>query len=308
MTTSIQPQSETSIALWNDIFSHAIEQTSQELGYDIPIAKLRVNPDSLREEEQQAVKLFDETMHEKAISKWTNQLEDIRRILAIAIESQERRAIAWSKLASIDEIAQVGLEIADSMPESGTKRQIQSFYRNHLQALDRAGVDMQEVNRLMAEPDKTIFETSRAISRVEKSDLTEPEKNDKIVEIVSDALTMPAAEIRRKYSNGKVQVPLDEYRLKDGTWLLTFVCSDQEQYLSVRKHTDEISVDYGNVTPIVLDTQDERTKNDFLTKLKIALAIIQSGEMSAADIDQDIFAILTDYGIVERNNNVSLSS
>ena len=299
---SIQPKQESDIELWQDVFSQAIEKARQELGYDVALGKLRINPDSLREDEQQAVKLFDETMHELAISEWTKQLEDTRRILALIIESKERRALAWLNLKSIDEIAQAGLVIADSMPESGTKRQIQSFYRNHLPSLDRAGIDMQSVNQLMAEPDKTIFETSRAISRVEKSDLTELEKNDKIVEIVNDALVLPAADLRRKYINGQVHVPRDEYYSKSlGAKLLTFVCDgnnpDQEQ--TIRRLTDDISDVYGNSLPIIDSVKDERIKHDVLKQLVVALAIIQSGDIAALSAaDNAIVDILKEYGYV----------
>lgn len=305
MTTSIQPKSQSDIALRKEIFSQAYQKACEQLGYSIPYNQLEIEPDLLPLDVQDAAKLLDETMHELAIQEWTRQLEDTRRILAMVIESKERRAASWAKLTSIDEIAQAGLEIADSMPESGTKRQIQSFYRNHLPALDRAGVDMQSVNQLMAEPDKTIFETSRAIARVEKSDLTEREKDGKIVEIVNDALGLPAAELRRKWLNGKVKVPMDEYKAQDGTTLLTFVCSDQEQVFEVKKHTDSIYVQYGNVKPIVLELKDERAKYEFLTKLKVALAIIQSGDCLPVDIDQDILAVLVDYGIAERKPDAS---
>jgi hypothetical protein len=301
MTNSIQPKQQTDIELWQNIFEQAIEQTRQELGYDIPIGKLRVNPDNLREDEQQAIKLFDETMHEYCIEQWTQQVELARRYLALVVESKERRALAWLNLKSIDEIAQAGLQIADSMPESGTKRQIQSFYRNHLPALDRAGIDMQDVNALMAEPDKTIFETSRAISRVEKSDLTEPERNDKIQEIVNDAITIPAADLRRKWINGQVHVPRDEYYCqREKTKLITFVCDEHnpEQESTIRRLTDDISDIYGNALPIIDSVKDERIKHDVLQQLTIALAIIQSKDLDAlSTVDKQIVNVLKEYDL-----------
>jgi len=296
---SIQPKQESDIELWQDIFSQAIEKTEKELGYSISASKLRTQPEHLRDDEIDAIRIYDAHIHEYAIQEWTQNVERARRILAMVIESKERRALAWLNLKSIDEIAQAGLQIADSMPESGTKRQIQSFYRNHLPALDRAGIDMQSVNQLMAEPDKTVFETSRAISRVEKSDLTELEKNDKIVEIVNDALVLPAADLRRKYINGQIHVPRDEYYCKSlEAKLLTFVCdgNNPEQEQTIRRLTDDISDIYGNPLPIIDSVKDERIKHDVLQQLAVALAIIQSGDIEALSAaDKAIVDILKEY-------------
>lgn len=304
MTNDLTPKPQSDLALRQEIFSESYDKTSKDLGYSISFTQLQQiqnDPSLIPEQERDAVNRFNQTMHEYAVSWWTKHLEDTRRILGIVIESQERSALAWINFLSIDEVASVGLEIADSMPESGTKRQIQSFYRNHLPVLDRAGVPMQNVNRLMAETDKTLFETSRAISRIEKSDLTEQEKNGKIAQVVDDALTLSAADLKRKYLNGHIQVPLDEYRTKDGTNLLTFVCSDDDQTLEVRKHTDSIAVQYGNVLPILDEYKKERLDNDFLTDLRVVIGIAQSGEsIMYSGRQKEIYDILVEYGVIER--------
>lgn len=291
--------------MWTKALAWSIEQAASDLEYSIPIESLLIDPSELPDDQREFVKKFEIKVFEYALAEWQEKIEQCRQVLSAIIERRERRAMLWLKVDNYQDVEAAARSIID-IPEGSTGRQIESFLKNHLPVLDAAGVDPQTVMEVMAKTDSVILSTSRAVSRIVKSDLTNEEKSGKIRELIDDAATAPyASDVRKKWLNGKVSLPRDIYWCKDGTRLVTFICPDDDSFLELDKKTSSLVAEYGNVEPILRETRNERTRNELLTQLKVALAIVQSGDLSAmSKIDKDIADVLREYGVIEDANDV----
>lgn len=231
-------------ALWADVLTTPMSLAARELGYTVPIAKLMCDPSELRNDERGAVEQFEARTLDYAFQEWEETVEKSRMILAAIAEHRARRALAWARIKSYTDIRDVAKILPH--PENSTGRQIAAFYNKHLQTLDEAGVEPEQVARVASREDKVIANAARAISRAEKC---HPADTATIREIMDDAELLPANELARKWLNGHDAIPCDRVMLSDGTQIVVFVCRDEEDAATLAKHTARIEAAWGNTVP-----------------------------------------------------------
>ena len=239
------------LTVWQDIFLEYKDAVARELGYSVDVSWFAKEPEDIPEEAREAVKNFEAALYQRLYDQLCADIERLRRALGMIVERRERRALQWLKLgnyADLERAARAVVPIADN----STGRQIESFITNYLPVLDDAGVDAMTVGDVLAREDKFITTAARAIARVVKES---PENaGDTIREIVNDAATMPsAAELGCKWLNGQHPIARDIITLDDGTRLVTFICKDDDEFLTLEKHTRRIVAVYGNVEPILAE-------------------------------------------------------
>ena len=239
------------LTVWQDIFLEHKDAVARELGYGVDVSWFSKEPEDIPEEAREAVKNFEAALYQRLYDQLCADIERLRRVLGAVVERRERRALAWlqvSNYADLEQAARAVVPIADN----STGRQIESFITNYLPVLDDAGVDAVTVGDVLAREDKFVTTAARAIARAVK--VSPDSAGDTIREIVSDAATMPsAAELGRKWLNGQHPIARDIITLADGTRLVTFICKDDDEFLTLEKHTRRIVAVYGNVEPILAE-------------------------------------------------------
>lgn len=300
MTNNLTTKPQQTLILGPAIFGNAFDLTIKELGYSITLARIMLEPDLLPEQDRQAVKLFEEKLGTYALAEWQANNDLCRRAITKLTEWRTRRFFKWARLENYQDIKEQGNRMVAEMEPNSATRSIAAFYNKHLKSLEQANVDLEKVTELQVRPDKFSIVTGRAISRITSSEIAPDEKEQKLNELIDDAITFEyASDISKKWINGKIEIPRDEFYAQDGTLLITFVCSTDDQSHEIRKRTESVSVQYGNTQPIILEFQNERTINKILIELKCALAIIQSGDLSNLSTSrQDLLKILEEYGYV----------
>lgn len=253
--------------------------------------------------------VYHNLVAEKALQIADGLTEAIRASVTQIIKNQQRQMLRYQKLSGYDSVKVVAKKTLH-LPSGSAGRQIEAFINTHLDDVEEAGVPEETTLTLLSRPDKFVINAARAVSRVKASELPEKEKKEKIREVVkySAEEAEHASDIQHEYLNGHYQIERDIVTISNIQYV-TFSPKTEDEFLILKKRTDDISVQFGNVTPLLYEVRSEKTRDETIRDFKIAIAVMRSvGNMPLEEarehiekLPRDVLEALEEMELVIQN-------
>lgn len=268
--------------------------------------------ESLDREKRDWSIIYHNLVAEKALEIADGLTEAIRASVTAIIKNQQRQMLRYQKINGYDKVKEVAKKTIQ-LPSGSAGRQIEAFINTHMDDVENAGVSEETTLTLLSRPDKYVINTARAVSRAKSADLEEEERNERIKEIVEYAAEEAehASDIQHKYLNGHYQIARDIVSI-EGQQYVTFAPASEDEFLILKKRTDDISVQYGNANPLLYEIQSEKTayetRDETIRDFKVVIAVLQSilemtieeGRKHVASLPVDILDALVQMELVSK--------